>query len=220
MDALTCLFGVTARKSLSLNCISHSPNTSLLLNVTQHLMWTLKTLWSLWICSCRRIRLIWSCSLSSKNSHLWEMTASRFFFWWKGQREMHHVPLTPRSLWLFLKTHMYSTYAVIKSPAGDVGAGSRGQSLKRQKCHQPHRGGDVSQGTLTGRQLNWLWRLLCRQNAVWCGAMSQYKNTTTWQDWKQNKIKEPQNLIVLSLEPFSLQIDRYGHGRKTTIVKP
>lgn len=51
------------------------------------------------------------------------------------------------------------TYAVIKSPAGDEGAESRDESLKIRKCHQLHRG-DVSQGTLTGRQLNWLWRLL------------------------------------------------------------
>lgn len=201
MDALTCLLGVTACKS-PLNCISHSPNTTLLLNVTKHFIWTFKSLWPLVICSCRRIKLIWSCSLSCKNSHLWEMTLSLLFFIMKrseGNASWTSDPQLTQSLWLILKTLMHSKYAVIKSPAGDDGAGSREELLKIQKCHQPHRG-NVSQGTLTRRQLNWL-RLVPNQTAFYSSTTKKPK--TIWQDWRQNKIKKPQNLIILSWEPLS-----------------
>lgn len=51
-----------------------------MLNVTKHLKWTFKTLRSVVICSIRQIRLIWSFSLSCKNSHLSKMTEMAAFF--------------------------------------------------------------------------------------------------------------------------------------------
>lgn len=206
MDALTCLLGVTARKSLSLNCISHSPNATLLLNVTKHFMWTFKTLWSWWIRSCRRMRLIWSRPLSCENSHLWEMTASLFFFffsWWKGQREMHHVPVTPPD------PSGYSWKLICiprcdQKPSGrrGGGAGRREDSLKIRKYHQPHRG-DVSQGTLTGRQLNWLWQLLYLIKlhfAAQCHRTQKHNNPARLETEQNRETSKPNYLILGTIQ--------------------
>lgn len=55
MDESTGMSGVSARKSLSLNCISHPHNATLLLNVTQHFMWIFKIRLSLAIYTCIEI---------------------------------------------------------------------------------------------------------------------------------------------------------------------
>lgn len=207
MDALTCLLGVTARKSLSLNCISLSRKTTLLLNVTKTFHVELKNM-----TVSGEFQSQGNLILLFVLQKQWSLRDDRqsffiyFFFVGKvrGRCIMSSWPW--RSLWLFLKTHLYSLCVLIKTPAGQREAGSRDESVKIQKCHQPHRG-DVSQGTLTGRQFNWLWQLLYHIKVHFCRKMSHYTKGTLQQDWIwQNQ--EPGNLIILSVELFNLRADK------------
>lgn len=128
----------------------------------------------------------------------------------------------PGALWLFLKTHMYSTHAAIRSPAGDEGVGSRDESLKIQKCHQPHRV-DVNQGTLTGRQLNWLWRLLYHIKlhfAAWCHSRRKHNDLTRLETEQNQEASKPNYPILgtiqsaLEMKERKIEQDLWNHKNR------
>lgn len=166
---------------------------------------TFKALRPFVICSCRRIGLIWLQSLSCKNSHLWDILRSLLFLHWKkGQREMHHVCLTPRSpLAIPENSYVFHTCCDQKPSRG----------LREQEVETSHlRYRNVI--SLTGWMSikapwpggSWIGYDGCCtvSNCILQHDVTVHTNTTTCQGWRQNKIKKPQNLIILSWEPFSL----------------
>lgn len=146
-----------------------------MLNVTKHFKWIFKTLRSVVICSIRQIRLIWSFSLSCKNSHLSKMTEmAAFFLWWKGQGEMHHV----QSLWLFLKNSSVFPMCCDQKP-------SRGQRRgKWRRVTQDTEMSSASQGGCQSRHLDQeaielVMTAVVPYQSAFCNTMSWFKKKET-----------------------------------------
>lgn len=152
------------------------------------------------IYNCIKTRVSWSSFMSCKNKHLWdipEFLLLLFFIFFDGKVRRNCIMFLwpPWAFWLVLKPHLYSTYSVIKSPVGDKRAGSGEESLKIEKCHQPHRG-DVNQGTLTGRPLNWLWRVLNNIKLYFTAqCQSTQKHNLTRLKTEETRKEKPQSWI-------------------------
>lgn len=101
--------------------------------------WTLKT-GCLLICSCTTMRLIWSLFFVLRK-HPWLTAITDLFLPMERSEGNESRPSSLRSLWLFLKAHLYSRSSAIKSLVEDEGAGGGEEQLEIHKCHQPHRGG-------------------------------------------------------------------------------
>lgn len=134
-----------------------------------------------------------------KQSSLGDDIQSAFFFLMEKVRGICIMslwpPLSPLAIpELICIPHMLWS----KAQRGDAGAGSREESLKIQKCHQPH-GGDVNLGTLTGRQLNWLWWLLYHIKlhfAAQCHSTKKH-NGLPRQETGQNQETPKPNYFIL-----------------------
>lgn len=127
-----------------------------------------------------------------------------YFFRWKGQKELHHVPLTPLSLLACPETSSVFHLHCDQKPSGGQ------ESRKWRGVAQDREMSSASQGGCQSRHLDWeaielVMTGVEQYQTVFYGTMSEYTKTQPDKtEDRRNKKRETSKPNISSWEPFSL----------------